>query len=163
MFLDAAVQECGQVAWFPQLASSFGFADIHSQISPAVNCSVVAPRNHLLRAKMEMFKIHIWTSVMFKVFGRTNIGNIGSLLCRSCCYSKGGSFLWLVSNCFHFSTTYKNSEFQKSTGLEQSKFIPQVAALAQECLIKPLRDNCAFCALCSVVPEVKVTLINASL
>lgn len=76
-----SVQECGQVAWFPQLASGFGFADINSQIRPAVNCSVVAPWNHLLKAKMEMFKIHIWTSVMFKVLWRNR--NIGSLLCRN--------------------------------------------------------------------------------
>lgn len=59
-----------RVAWFPQMASGFGFADIDSQISPAVNCSVVAPQNHLLRAKMEMIKIHIWTFVMLKVFRR---------------------------------------------------------------------------------------------
>lgn len=62
--------ERSQVAWFPQMASGFGFTHIDSQISPAVNVSVAAPPNHLLKAKMEMFKIHVWTSVMLKAFRR---------------------------------------------------------------------------------------------
>lgn len=60
--------QCGQVAWFPQLAWGFGSTDIHSQINPAVNGSVVAPQNQLWRAKMEMIKIHIWTFCDVKGF-----------------------------------------------------------------------------------------------
>lgn len=116
--------ECGQVAWFPQLASSSGSADIHSQINPAVNCSVVAPQNHLWRAKMEMIKRRIWTSVMFKVFGRKDKHWQWIRQKR----------LWLHSNSngrLHFSPGYRNSAFRKSTGLEPSKIRLQVTPPVQ--------------------------------
>lgn len=69
-------KQCGQVAWFPPLASGFGFVDISSEIglSAAANGSAVATWNHLLRVKTgkktSIFKIQTGMYLILRAIER---------------------------------------------------------------------------------------------